>query len=73
MASNADWSRAEWRKSSYSTDGGNCVEVADNFPGVVALRDSKDPHSPILIFTPEQWRAFTSGIKLGDLDDISAE
>jgi Domain of unknown function (DUF397) len=38
-----DLSRAEWRKSSYSGQSGNCVEVARNLPGLVAVRDSKGP------------------------------
>ena len=38
-----DLSRAEWRKSSYSSQDGNCVEVARNLPGLVAVRDSKHP------------------------------
>lgn len=42
-----DLSRAEWRKSSKSSgNGGNCVEVARNLPGIVAVRDSKDPDGP---------------------------
>ncbi|MBG0814835.1 DUF397 domain-containing protein [Planomonospora sp. ID82291] len=69
MTSNVDWSHAEWRKSSYSTDGGNCVEVAGNLPGVVAVRDSKDPDGPVLTFSPDQWRAFTGGVKDGEFDD----
>jgi len=64
-----DLTSAEWRKSSYSgTNGGNCVQVARNLPGVVAMRDSKDPHGPALIFTPDEWRAFTAGIKVGEFD-----
>jgi hypothetical protein len=64
-----DLNRAEWRKSSYSTgNGGACVEVASNLPGAVAVRDSKDPHGPALIFTPGEWRTFTAGVKSGDLD-----
>ena len=35
-----------------------CVEDADNLPGVVAVRDSKDPTGPTLTFTPEAWRGF---------------
>jgi hypothetical protein len=59
-----DLSHADWRKSSYSgTNGGNCVEVARNLPGVVAVRDSKKPGGPALAFTPADWRAFTAGIK----------
>ncbi|MEH1099353.1 DUF397 domain-containing protein [Micromonospora sp. CPCC 205561] len=52
---------ARWRKSSRSsTNGGTCVEVADNLPGVVGVRDSKDPAGPALVFTPTAWRAFVS-------------
>ncbi|SCG59891.1 DUF397 domain-containing protein [Micromonospora coxensis] len=48
-----------WRTSSRSTDsGGNCVEVADNLPGVVLVRDSKDRSGPTLRFTPTAWRSF---------------
>ena len=59
-----DLTRADWRKSSYSgTNGGNCVEVARNLPGVVAVRDSKDPGGPALAFTPADWEAFTARLK----------
>jgi hypothetical protein len=62
-----DLSRAVWRKASYSTgNGGNCVEVAQNLPGAVAVRDSKDPDGPELVFTPDEWRAFTAGMKAGE-------
>ena len=50
---------AIWRKSSRSNGlGGDCVEVADNLPGVVGVRDSKDPTGPALAFTPTAWRSF---------------
>ena len=59
-----DLNRAEWRKSSYSgTNGGQCVEVARNLPGVVAVRDSKDPHGPAMVFTLADWKAFTAVLK----------
>ena len=59
-----DLTRAEWRKASYSGDnGGACVEVARNLPGVVAVRDSKDPHGPALVFTLADWDAFTAMVK----------
>ncbi|MGV9215166.1 DUF397 domain-containing protein [Micromonospora sp. RB23] len=54
-----DVTGARWRKSTRSgPDGGNCVEVADNLPGAVAVRDSKDADGPVLVFEPEAWRAF---------------
>jgi hypothetical protein len=50
---------AYWRKSSRSSgNSGNCVEVADNLPGVVGVRDSKDPTGPMLTFGPYAWRVF---------------
>ena len=62
-----DLTRAKWCKSSFSNaNGGACVEVARNLPGVVAVRDSKDPAGPELIFKPDQWAAFISGVKAGD-------
>ena len=48
-----------WRTPTRSTDsGGNCVEVADNLPGVVLVRDSKDRSGPSLAFAPTAWRSF---------------
>jgi hypothetical protein len=58
-----------WRKSSYSgSNGGGCVEFADNLPGIVAVRDSKDPGGPMLAFRPDDWRAFTAAIKASVFD-----
>jgi hypothetical protein len=62
-----DLSQAAWRKSSYSgPTGGNCVEVASNLPGIVALRDSKDRQGPVLTFTEDEWRAFLQGARAGE-------
>lgn len=59
-----DLTGADWRKSSYSSaNGGQCVEVARNLPGAVAVRDSKDPGGPALVFTPRDWRAFTATLR----------
>jgi cobalamin biosynthesis protein CbiG len=57
-----DLSHAVWTKSSHSGPNGNCVEVARNLPGTVAVRDSKDPDGPVLILTRRQWRALTEGM-----------
>ncbi|MGC4891437.1 DUF397 domain-containing protein [Micromonospora sp. DT227] len=58
-----DMTGASWRKSTRSgSNGGNCVEVADNLPGVVGVRDSKDPTGPTLAFEPASWRAFVAQI-----------
>ena len=63
-----DLSDAKWRKSTRSGSTGNCVEVADNLPGAVAVRDSKDPNGPALIFTPAEWDAFIGGVKDGEFN-----
>lgn len=53
-----DLSRAEWRKSSYSGQSGNCVEVARNLPRFVAVRDSKEPDGVRLVVSREAWQVF---------------
>lgn len=55
---NTDLSRAVWQKSTYSSQNGNCVEVARNLPALVAIRDSKHPNGPALLVTRAVWRAF---------------
>ncbi|MFI5686837.1 DUF397 domain-containing protein [Streptomyces sp. NPDC051636] len=61
-----DLSTATWRKSSYSNpDGGECVEVADNIPSVLPVRDSKDPSRGTLLFEPAAWTRFLDGVKGG--------
>ncbi|MGA5757774.1 DUF397 domain-containing protein [Nonomuraea bangladeshensis] len=65
-----DLSAAVWRKSSRSSDnGGQCVEVAMNLPGVVAVRDSKNPDGPKLLFTHDEWKAFIGGVMDGEFDN----
>jgi hypothetical protein len=65
MASNRiDLSDALWFKSSYSNEsGGNCVEVADNIPGLVPVRDSKVPDGPALLLTASAWTPFIAALK----------
>jgi hypothetical protein len=53
-----------WRTSSRSnTNGGECVEVADNLPGRVLVRDSKDTAGPMLTFEPAAWSAFVGQLR----------
>ncbi|POX40866.1 hypothetical protein C3486_11790 [Streptomyces sp. Ru73] len=56
-----------WRKSSYSgADAGNCLEVHDSYgPGVVPVRDSKNPDGPVLIFGDAAWAAFLAAVREG--------
>ncbi|MGW0505170.1 DUF397 domain-containing protein [Micromonospora sp. NPDC003241] len=64
-----DLTGAVWRKSTRSdSNGGACVEVAGNLPGVVGVRDSKDRQGPLLSFTTDQWIGFVQGVKDGTLD-----
>ncbi|MFE9965438.1 DUF397 domain-containing protein [Streptomyces sp. NPDC005525] len=65
-----DLSAAVWRKSSYSNqDGGECVEVSDDFAAVVPVRDSKVPHGPVLVFPSAGWTSFVLAIRDGQLSD----
>ena len=66
-----DLSRAEWRKASRSSsNGGNCVEVARNLRGAVAVRDSKNPDGPKLVIPAADWQAFMASVKAG-LHDLT--
>ncbi|MER6143171.1 DUF397 domain-containing protein [Streptomyces sparsogenes] len=58
-----------WFKSSYSNNGGNCVEVAANLVasrGIVPVRDSKEPHGPALVFESSAWSSFVAAVKGGE-------
>ncbi|WFE31762.1 DUF397 domain-containing protein [Micromonospora sp. WMMD975] len=58
-----EMTKAHWRKSSYSANEGACVEVADNLPGLVGVRDSKDIAGPSLTFVAAQWGSFVEFVK----------
>ncbi|MEI5099335.1 DUF397 domain-containing protein [Streptomyces sp. PmtG] len=61
-----------WFKSSYSNNGGNCVEVAANLvvtSGIVPVRDSKRPNGPALNFPADAYSSFVSGVKAGWFDN----
>ncbi|MGW0560159.1 DUF397 domain-containing protein [Streptomyces sp. NPDC003016] len=63
-AARADLSNARWRKSTYSNgQGGDCVEIADGFPELAPVRDSKSPDGPVLLFPAGAWAAFVGGLK----------
>jgi len=58
-----DLTAVTWRKSSYSnSDGGQCLEVADNLP-VIPVRDSKNTDGPALIFPAGAWASFVAGVR----------
>ncbi|MER7793847.1 DUF397 domain-containing protein [Streptomyces sp. NPDC097640] len=55
-----------WFKSSYSDNGGACIEIAANLVasrGVVPVRDSKDPNGPTLVFSAAEWSSFVSAVQ----------
>ncbi|MFI8854177.1 DUF397 domain-containing protein [Streptomyces sp. NPDC053499] len=60
-----------WRKSSYSDNGeGGCIEVSDNYPGGVPVRDSKNPHGPALIFGTTAWASFVTATRRGEFGPL---
>jgi hypothetical protein len=64
-----DLTSAQWRKSSYSGNGGpTCVEVARNLPEIVAVRDSKDAAGPSLTVPSAAWHSFVNAVTSGDFD-----
>lgn len=53
-----------WRKSSYSSgDGGSCVEMLDDYPLGIPVRDSKSPHGPVLVFGETAWLSFITDLR----------
>ncbi|MBD0674983.1 DUF397 domain-containing protein [Streptomyces sp. CBMA156] len=70
MSENVDLAGASWSKSSYSGNGGQCVEVAHNFSGLAPVRDSKDPHGPALVFPSEAWASFVAAVRSGEFGEV---
>ncbi|MFG2116634.1 DUF397 domain-containing protein [Streptomyces sp. NPDC048718] len=60
-----------WRKASASVGMGECVEVAALGKGEIALRNSRFPSGPALVFTPQEWRAFLAGAKAEEFDALT--
>jgi Domain of unknown function (DUF397) len=63
-----DLAPALWRKSTFSNNTGECVEVANLYGGRHAVRDSKDPAGPVLTFSTTAWSAFATGVRAGEFD-----
>jgi hypothetical protein len=63
-----DLSRALWQRSSQDGAAENCVEVAF-IDDAIAVRDSRDPDGPALIYTRDEWDAFIGGVKDGEFDE----
>lgn len=67
MSAKIDWSRADWRKSSRSANGSDCVEIAVS-SRTIGVRDSKNPYNPVLEFTPTEWATFAHDVKAAKLN-----
>lgn len=53
-----------WRKSRYSADQGNCVEIA-SLPCSIFVRDSRAASGPVLVMAPDQWVKFIQHVRNG--------
>ncbi|MFC8721415.1 DUF397 domain-containing protein [Kitasatospora sp. NPDC057198] len=68
-----DLSGAEFRSSSHSANGGQCIQPATNLHvarGIVPVRDSKDRHGPVLVFPARAWAAFCAATAAGEFGEI---
>jgi hypothetical protein len=66
----AELAGVSWRKSSISNSQGACVELARLSGGELAIRNSRNPAGPALIYTRAEIAALIEGIKLGEFDDL---
>ncbi|KJS58682.1 DUF397 domain-containing protein [Streptomyces rubellomurinus] len=68
--SNMNLVDARWVKSRHSQNGGNCIEFAPGYAGVMPVRDSKDPEGPTLVFPADAWQAFVAATAAGEFGSI---
>lgn len=66
----AELSGALWRKSSISNSQGACVELAKVGADEFAVRNSRNPDGPALIYTRAEIAALVEGVKMGEFDDL---
>jgi hypothetical protein len=69
VLSDAERKSLAWLKARCSTGNGQCVEIAST-SDKVAIRDSKDPNGPILVYTPREFSAFLEGARNGEFDSL---
>ncbi|MFJ8441987.1 DUF397 domain-containing protein [Kitasatospora griseola] len=73
MERDLDPCKARWVKSSYSGNGGQCVEIATDYvtsAATLLVRDSKDPNGPVLTFSSTDWAAFTAAVAGGAFGEV---
>ena len=70
MLSEAERGALFWLKAHRSTANGQCVEIAST-AGKIAMRDSKDPDGPVLVYTPAEFSAFLEGARNGEFDHLA--
>ncbi|MBD0669634.1 DUF397 domain-containing protein [Streptomyces sp. CBMA156] len=65
-----DLTTASWVKSTYSQQGGDCLEVARGSRDLLPVRDSKDRHGPALVFRAEAWASFVAAVRSGEFGEV---
>ncbi|HTE86463.1 MAG TPA: DUF397 domain-containing protein [Dehalococcoidia bacterium] len=70
MLSESERRDLSWCKAQRSTNSGQCIEIASAV-GKIAIRDSKDPDGPILVYTSAEFSAFLEGARNGEFDGLS--